>query len=449
MWTRLPLCAAAAVLVAASVAGAATRPPKLQYQIATLPNGLTVVLSEDHSTPIVHVQLWYHVGSKNEREGLTGFAHLFEHLMFKGSKNVLPEQHTSMISTVGGRSNAYTTEDATVFWETVPAHYLPLVLWMEADRMATLRIDEATLASEREVVKEERRMRVDNQPFGRLSEIIYEQSYTVHPYKHPTIGRMADLEAASADEVRRFYDTYYVPGNATLVIVGDFEASAAQDLVTQYFGRIAASDRPVPRDIPEEPSWDGERRVALQEDWPLPAVVIVHQITFDGHPDSYPLHFASKILSDGQSSRIYRRLVYEDQVALTAFGQGEIIEDPSLFFAVALVQPGRTPAEAERALRDELERLKTELVTPRELERVKNQFARDYILGRTSNQQKAAHLAHAAVIHDDITTADGEFDIFMGITAEDVRRVAQTYFTDDNRLTLTITPRDAALGDAP
>ena len=449
MWTRLPLCAAAAVLVAASVAAAATRPPKLQYQIATLPNGLTVVLSEDHSTPIVHVQLWYHVGSKNEREGLTGFAHLFEHLMFKGSKNVLPEQYTSMISTVGGRSNAYTTEDATVFWQTVPAHYLPLVLWMEADRMATLRIDDATLATEREVVKEERRMRVDNQPFGRLSEIIYEQSYTVHPYKHPTIGRMADLEAASADDVRRFYDTYYVPGNATLVIVGDFDASAAQDLVTKYFGRIAASDRPVPRDIPEEPPWNGERRVALQENWPLPAVVIVHRITFDGHPDSYPLHFASKILSDGKSSRIYRRLVYEDQVALTAFGQGEIVEDPSLFFAVALVQPGRTPAEAERALMEELERLKTELVTPRELERVKNQFARDYILGRTSNQQKAAHLAHAAVIHDDITTADGEFDIFMDITAEDVRRVAQTYFTEDNRLILTITPRDTASGDAP
>ena len=449
MRRRLCTCVAIAAIVGAGVLTAATRPPKLQYEIATLPNGLTVVLSEDHSTPIVHVELWYHVGSKNERPGLTGFAHLFEHLMFNGSKNVRSDEHTSMIASNGGQSNAYTTEDTTVFWETVPAHYLPVVLWMEADRMASLQIDEKALASEREVVKEERRMRVDNQPFGRLSEIIYDQAYSVHPYKHPTIGSMADLEAASVEDVRSFYETYYVPSNATIVLVGDFESGAAMDLVTQYLGRVPGVERPVPRDIPQEPPWERERRVALEESWPLPAVVVVHKIPFDGHPDSYPLHFASKILSDGQSSRIYRRLVYEEQLALAAFGQGAIVEDPSLFFAVALVQPGRMPANAERALRDELERLKTELVSPRELERVKNQFARDYILGRTSNQQKAMHLAHAAVIHDDITTADGEFDIFMNITAEDVQRVAQTYFTNDNRLILTIMPRNATSGGAP
>ena len=446
MKKRLSTCVAVLAVIGVSVLTAATRPPKLQYEITTLPNGLTVVLSEDHSPPIVHVELWYHVGSKNERPGLTGFAHLFEHLMFNGSKNVEAEQHTSMVASVGGRSNAYTTEDATVFWETIPAHYLPLVLWMEADRMASLKVDEDALVSERQIVKEERRMRVDNQPFGRLSEIIYDQAYSVHPYKHPTIGSMADLEVASIEDVRSFYETYYVPSNATLVVVGDFESSAALDLVTQYFGRVPSAERTVPREIPQEPPWERERRVVLEESWPLPAVVVAHQIPFDGHPDSYPLHFASKILSDGQSSRIYRRLVYDDQLALTAFGQGEIIEDPSLFYAVALVQPGRPPAAAERALREELDLLKTELVSPRELERVKNQFARDYILGRTSNQQKAMHLAHAAVIHDDITTADGEFDIFMNITAEDVQRVAQTYFTDDNRLILTIMPRDVSPG---
>ena len=444
-WT----CVAIAALIGVGVATAATRPPRLQYEIATLPNGLTVVLSEDRSTPIVHVELWYHVGSKNERPGLTGFAHLFEHLMFSGSQNVQAEQHTSMVASVGGRSNAYTTEDTTVYWETVPAHYLPMALWLEADRMATLEIRPEAFATEREVVKEERRMRIDNQPFGRLSEIIYDQSYTVHPYKHPTIGSMADLEAASVGDVRSFYDTYYVPSNATLVLVGDFDSAEAMALVTRYFGRVPAAAQPVPRDIPQEPLWESGRRVNLEEAWPLPAVVVVHKIPFDGHPDSYPLHFASKILSDGQSSRIYRRLVYEEQLALAAFGQGDIVEDPSLFFAVALVQPGRSPAEAERALRDELERLKTELVSSRELERVKNQFARDYILGRTSNQQKATHLAHAAVIHDDITTADGEFDIFMEITAEDVQRVAQTYFTDDNSLILTIMPPGALAGVAP
>src|SRR5215831_19097639 len=231
--------AAASVTAAASVAlSAAVRPPKLQYQIATLPNGLTVVLEEDHSTPIVHLNLTYHVGSKNERPGRTGFAHLFEHLMFKGSKNVEPEAHTSMISSVGGQSNAYTTDDETVFWETVPAQYLPMVLWLEADRMATLRVDKDTFVSEREVVKEERRMRVDNQPYGRLNEIIYDQAFTTHPYKHATIGSMADLDAAAIEDVQDFYHTFYVPSNATLTLVGDFEPAQAMQLVTQYLGRV-------------------------------------------------------------------------------------------------------------------------------------------------------------------------------------------------------------------
>lgn len=436
-------CIVAAVLAGAGVE-AATRPPKFEYFITTLPNGLTVILAEDHSTPIAHLELWYHVGSKNERLGRTGFAHLFEHLMFKGSKNVRPEQHTSIIASVGGLSNAYTTEDMTVFWETVPTHYLPLVLWLEADRMASLRIDESTFANERDVVKEERRMRVENQPFGRLSEIIYDQAYAVHPYKHPTIGYMADLEAASVDDVRAFYETYYVPENAVLTLIGDFDIDEALGLVTQYLGRVPKATRPVPREIPEEPPPTKERRVVLEEPFPLPVVVVAYHITYDGHPDSYPLHIASKILSDGQSSRVHQRLVYQDRLALAAFGGGNIIEDPNLFFAVAIVQPGRTPAEAERALIAELDRLIDEPVSEGELQQAKNQFARDYIVGRESNQQKASQLAHAAVIHADVTTADGEFDIFMNISSEDVQRVARTYFRPENRLVLTILPEAAS-----
>jgi len=433
------------VWIGASLA-AASRPPRLDYAIETLDNGLTVVLLEDHSVPIVHLQLWYHVGSKNERPGRTGFAHLFEHMMFKGSKNVGPEEHPSLISSVGGQSNAYTNEDVTVYWETVPSPYLPLVLWLEADRMATLRIDDRTLKTEREIVKEERRMRVDNQPYGRLSEIIYEHAFTAHPYKHPTIGSMTDLEAASVEDVRDFYRTYYVPNNATIVLVGDFDRAEAMGLVRQYLGRVAKSARPVPRDIPKEPPQQRERRVTLEESWPLPAVVVAYHITFDGHPDSYPLHVASKVLSDGQSSRIYRKLVYDQPIALAAFGQANIIEHPNLFYSVAVVQPGRTPAEAERALIAEFERLKAEPITDEELERAKNQFARDYIIGRESNQQKAMHLAHAAVIHDDVTTADGEFDIFMGLTKEDIQRVARTYFTPENRVVFTIMPKGSMPG---
>ena len=423
---------------------AASRPPKLQYQITTLPNGLTVVLSEDHSTPIVHLQLVYHVGSKNERPGRTGFAHLFEHLMFKGSKNVQPEAHTSMLASVGGQSNAYTTDDETVFWETVPSQYLPLILWLEADRMASLRIDKDTFTNERDVVKEERRMRVDNQPYGRLNEIIYDQAFTVHPYKHATIGSMQDLEAASVDDVRDFYQTYYVPSNATLVLVGDFDTAQALQMVSLYAGRVPKAERPVPRDIPQEPPQTKEKRVTLQEPWPLPAVVVAYHITFDGNPDSYPLHIAAKVLSDGQSSRIYKKLVYEKQMAVAAFGNANLIEHPNLFYAVAIVQPGHSPEEVTNTLIAELDRLKTEPITDHELQRTKNQFARDYILGRESNQQKAGQLSHAVVIHNDIKTADGEFDIFQNITVGDVQRVARTYFRPENRLVLTLMPSGKA-----
>jgi zinc protease len=432
---------AAVLIVLLSLASsAAIRPPKLAYELLTLPNGLTVILSEDHSTPIVHVQLWYHVGSKNEKQGRTGFAHLFEHLMFKGSRNVEPEGHTSLISSVGGQANAYTEDDVTVFWQTVPSQYLPLTLWLEADRMATLRINQETFSNEREVVKEERRMRVDNQPFGRLNEIIYDQAFTTHPYKHPTIGSMRDLEAATVDDVRDFYNTYYVPENATLTIVGDFDPAQTKELVNEYLGRVPKAQNPVPRDIPKEPPQVKERRVTLEEPWPLPAVIVAHHITYDGNPDSYPLHIVGKVLSDGQSSRIYQKLVYEKQLAVAAFGGANLIEDPNLFYAVAIVSPGQKPEDAIDALISELDRLKNEPISDRELQRTKNQFARDYILSRETNQQKAQHLAHAVVIHKNIETADGEFDIFQGITKQDVQRVARTYFRPENRLVITIMP---------
>ena len=431
-------------IMAFAPAQAAVRPPKLQYQMTTLANGLRVILSEDHSTPIVHVSVWYHVGSKNERPGRTGFAHFFEHMMFKGSKNVEPESHTSIIAGVGGRSNAYTTEDETVFWQTLPAQYMPLALWLEADRMATLRIDDEAFRREREVVKEERRMRVENQPYGRLTEIIYDHAFTTHPYKHPVIGSMADLEAASVADVREFHETFYVPENATLTIVGDFDAAQALQMVTQYFGRVPKARRAPPRDMPKEPPQTKERRAVVEEAWPLPAVVVAYHVTYDGHPDAYPLHITAKIMSDGQSARIPRELVYNKRLALTAFGSGNITEDPNLFYSVAIVQPGQTPEAAERALIDEFEKLTLEPVAEGELQRAKNQFARDYIVSRESNQDKALHLAHAAVIHNDITTADGEFDIFMNVSRADVQRVARTYFTQANRVVLHVLPKGAS-----
>jgi zinc protease len=397
------------------------------------------VYLEDHSTPITHLAVWYHVGSKDEKPGRTGFAHLFEHLMFKGSKNVRPDEHPSWITSIGGLSNATTDEDATVFWETVPAHYLPFALWLEADRMASLQVTEGKFVDEREVVKEERRMRFENQPYGRLTEILYDKAFTTHPYKHQAIGSMADLSAATIDDVQAFHDTYYVPNNATVALVGDFSTKDAQALVEQYLGPVPKG-KPVPREIAKEPRQTAERRATVEEHWPLPAVAVAYHITNDGNPDSYPMHITAKILGDGNSSRIYRSLVYEKRMALAAFGEARLIEHPNLFYVVAVVQPGQQPEKVQQELIAQIEKLQTELVTPEELDRAKRQFARDYILGRETDQQKALDLAHAIVIHNDIKTADGEFDLFQNVTAADVQRMAKTYFTKENRTVLTVMP---------
>ena len=383
------------------------------------PNGLRVILSEDHSTPIVHVSVWYHVGSKNERAGRTGFAHLFEHMMFKGSKNVEPESHTSIIASVGGRSNAYTTEDETVFWQTLPAQYLPLALWLEADRMATLRIDDEAFKREREVVKEERRMRVENQPYGRLSEIIYDNAFTTHPYKHPTIGSMADLEAASIDDVREFHSTYYVPENAT---VDDRRrlrlARRRSQMVTQYFAPRAEGGAARAARHPEGAAADegtprrrrggvaaagGRRRVSRH----------LRRASRTRIRCTSP----SKILSDGaeRADSARARLQQADCADRVRQRQHHRGSEPVLRGGdrAARADAGGRRAGADRRVREAEAASRS---PASELQRAKNQFARDYIVGRESNEDKALHLAHAAVIHNDITTADGEFDIFMNVT---------------------------------
>jgi zinc protease len=274
-----------------------------------------------------------------------------------------------------------------------------------------------------------------------LNEILFDHAFTTHPYRHPTIGSMKDLEAASLQDVRDFHDTYYVPENAVVTAVGDFDSADAMRLVQQYFGRVPKATKAVPRDIPREPEQTQERRATVQEEWPLPAVAIAYHVTYDGHPDSYPLHLASKILFDGQSARMTRDLVYEKRIAVAAFGSANILQDPNLFYAVAVVPAGQSLQEVEREMLGQFDSLKSDGVTPHELERAKNQFMRDYIIGRESDEQKALHLAHAAVIHSDITTADSEIDTFLNLQTSDIQRVAKTYFTDKNRTVLYIVPK--------
>ena len=417
-----------------------SRPKPLEYKETKLPNGLTVITHEDHSTPVTNLQLWYHVGSKDEKAGRTGFAHLFEHLMFKGSAHVKPEDHDRIITNTGGVANAFTQDDVTVYWETFPANYLEKVLWMEADRMSTLDVSEENFKSEREVVKEERLTRIENPPYGDLQEVLYANAFDVHPYKHVTIGSMADLDAATIEDVRQFYKTYYVPDNATMAIAGDFNTDQAMDWIQNYFGDIPKGPNPIVRSNAKEPPHDKERRVTHQKAVPLPAYVAGYYVPADGHPDSYPLVIAAKILSEGRSSRIYQSLVYYTQLAVQADASGNFTEDPNLFIATVIMNRGASLVEGEKAMNAELVLLQTEPVSDMELEKARNKIRSEWAFGRQSVQQKAESLAHAAVIHNDTATVNSEYDLFMKVTKEDIMRVAKTYFRPENRTVLIVQP---------
>ena len=420
---------------------APSQPKPIEYKETTLPNGLRIITHEDHSTPVTNVQVWYHVGSKDEKTGHTGFAHLFEHLMFKGSAHIKPEEHDKIITNAGGVSNAYTQDDVTVYYQTFPANYLEKVLWMEADRMTTLDVSEANFKAEREVVKEERLTRIDNPPYGDLNELLYDNAFQVHPYKHVTIGSMKDLDAATIDDVREFYHTYYVPNNATVIIAGDFKADEAMEWLKKYFGNIPQSQKPIVRPNVKEPPQDKERRVTHPKAVPLPAYVAGYHIPADGDTDSYPLVIASSILSDGRSSRIYRSLVYEKRLALEADASGNFTEHPNLFFATIIMNQGASMDAAEKALNAELTRLMTEPVSDKELEKAKNKMRAEYAFARQSVQEKAQALGHAAVIHGNTATVNKEYDLFMKVTKEDIMRVAKTYFRSENRTVLIVRPK--------
>jgi zinc protease len=419
-----------------------SRPKPLEFKENKLPNGLTIITHEDHSTPVTNLQVWYHVGSKDEKPGRTGFAHLFEHLMFKGSAHVKPEEHDRIVSNAGGVSNAYTQDDVTVFWQTFPANYLEKVLWLEADRMASLDVSEENFKSEREVVKEERLTRIDNPPYGDLLELLYNNAFDVHPYKHITIGSMQDLNAATIQDVRDFYRTYYVPDNATLVVAGDFQTAEVLDAAKKYFGDIPKGQQPIVRNTVKEPAHHMERRITNPKAVPLPAYVAGYYVPEDGHPDCYPLVIAEKILADGRSSRIYQSLVYYKQLAVQADVSGNFTEDPNLFFATLIMNRGAAVQNGEKALNDELMLLATEPVSDMELAKAKNKIRAEYTFGRQSVQEKAQALGHAAVIHKDTDSVNKEYDLFMKVTKDDIMRVAKTYFRPENRTVLIVNPAE-------
>ena len=421
-------------------------PARLNIQQYILGNGLRLLMVEDHSAPVTNLQVWYHVGSKDEKPGRTGFAHLFEHLMFKGSAHVGPDEHSRIIEAAGGFDNAYTNDDVTVYWETFPANYVERVIWLEADRMGSLNVDEANFKSEREVVKEERRVSVENRPYGRVFEDVAAVAFTVHPYKHTTIGSMEDLNKASLEDVREFYHTYYRPDNATMVIVGDFDPPQAIAWIEKYFSGIPKPPTPVPRVTVKEPPQKAERRFIKWYDSqsPLPAIVEGYHMASEFTPDSYPLILASNILSGGESSRLYRKLVYDDQIAVETAGIGNFTEDPNLFIVFAILNPGKSAPEGEKALEGILDGMRTKPVEPEELEKAKNQQISAYILGRRTDQQKADAIGRAMVIGHDSGLVNTSLGRYLSVTASDIERVAQQYFDKSQRTVLLIEPPKSA-----
>lgn len=427
----------------AATASATDSPPALRIRQKTLKNGLRIVAAEDRSRPVINLQVWYHVGSKDEKPGRTGFAHLFEHMMFRGSKNVGPEEHMRLVRQAGGVVNAYTTFDTTVYWETFPSNYLERMMWLEADRMASLDVSEQNFQKEREVVKEERRLRFENPPYGNLLEAVLSNTYQRYPYRHPPIGSMEDLNRATIADVRQFHSIYYVPNNATLVLVGDFDAAEVFRLAEKHFGSIPRGRR-VPRVRATEPE-QKQRREAVIDDpkAPLDAVVASYHLPPAGHPDSYPLEIAASILSTGQSSRLYRRLVYEQQSAMAAQGEALFLEGPSVFFCFAVANPGKDIRQILAEMEKILDEIATKSITDEELEKAKNQMIASFVMERESMQGKADFLGKCAVLFRDPLRYNTELERYRAVTAADVQRVVRRYLAPDRQTRVFLRPAAA------
>jgi zinc protease len=423
----------------AAAAVPAARPAQLQIVTRTLDNGLRLVMVENHNAPVISLQMWYHVGSKDERPGHTGFAHLFEHLMFQGSAHVAPEQHTRIIEALGGESDAYTQDDVTVFYETFPSNALERVMWLEADRMGGLQITQEHFESEREVVKEERRLRVDNRPYGRVIEDLYAAAFTVHPYKHTTIGSMEDLDKATLADVTEFFHTYYRPDNCTMILVGDFSADGAVADAEKYFGGIPKPVMPVPRVTAVEPPQTAGRTLAkTYPDSPLPAFVYGYKMPAEYSPDAYALDLTSNLLASGESSYLYRKLVYEDRIAVEVDGGGNFTEDPNLFFVIAVMNQGHTNAEGEKEILGVLDQIKAQPLDAHDLEKAKNQQTSAFILGRESDEEVASALGPYAVIGRDPGLYNSDLERYLRVTPDDIERVAKEYFVPEHATLLEV-----------
>ncbi len=402
-----------------------------------LKNGLKFVSVEDHSSATVSIQVWYDVGSKNDPAGRNGFAHLFEHLMFKSTKNMKSEMLDRLTEDVGGNNNASTSDDLTNYYEVVPSNYLETLLWAEAERLANLNVDEPNFQSERKVVQEEFRQSVLAQPYGRFYEEIQKRSFTTHPYKRTTIGTIEDLEAASLSDVQQFFKTFYRTDNANLIVVGDFNQRQLDNWVDKYFGRVKKPTGRIPRVTEIEPERTVEKRYVVKApNVPLPAVAITYLAPPAKSRDAVALQIAETILSGGESSRLYQELVYKQQIAQEAGFSFDDHVDTGLMYFTATLASGKTPAMAEKSLLAELKKMQEALPTAKELEKAKNILVADTIRRLETNQGKAFAIGQAIILKGSAKAANDEINELQAVTAADVQRVMRQYFKDNNRVVI-------------
>jgi zinc protease len=426
--------AKAAPATASSVAA-----PKPDVKSWTLANGLQVLFLADHKAPIATVQVFYHVGSKDEHVGIRGVAHMFEHMMFKGSAHVPPEEHARLLKEVGGQVNAFTTEDLTAFHDTVPPSYVGFALELEAERMRNLKLFPATVDSERHVVEEEKRLRVDNDPVGKAIEKFRALAYTKHPYSWTAIGTIEDLDKVTPADCQRFYDAYYRPNNATLIVVGDLEEQAVRKLVDQHFGPIPHGPAP-PRANVTEPPQTATRTATMQIEVQIPVVVGGYHIPKAADPDLPALEVLAAVLSAGESSRLMERLVRHDHLAIAAGGVTESMEDPGLFLVYAAYLPNKDGAKVEAALSEEIARVRDKPIEPTELDKAKNQLAAAFVFGLETVDGVATRLGESQYVEGDWRRFIEGATRYLAVTAADVQRVARKYLVDTNLTRVTLVP---------
>jgi zinc protease len=441
------VAAATILALALAASAAAVAEPTVTFTDTKLKNGLRVIVSEDHSAPVFSVAVVYNVGSRDERPGRTGFAHLFEHMMFKGSENVGAGEHFYSVFSNGGTMNGTTDKERTLYYEELPANQLDMALFLEADRMRSLAIDKDNLDNQRQAVQEERRLRVDNQPYGRTFEAVDDLAFENPRYKHSVIGSMEDLTAASVDDVAAFFKTYYAPNNAILSIVGDVNASTTIDHVRKYFDTIPRQPDPPPVDTAEPPQ-KAERRLTIADPLArLSRLDIGYKIPSSLSPDDDTIDLLADILATGRSSRFYETLVRQKQLAIAVGAFSGNSRGPRLFRIVATVPPDKSPDDTEAGVYAEIERLKAGPIADWEMEKSRNATRRQFVGTLGSSLSRASLLGQLTLFYGDPKRINTTYDRVSKITAADVLRAAKEYLVSENRVVVVTTPKPAGAAD--